>query len=86
MDTKNIHSGDKKSKENIEVWEDLVSIKDLVRALLIMSLTTMGAYFLAPNDPPKPLFFGLVGALIGFILTSFIIKPKRILQEVESEE
>lgn len=46
----------------------------------------MGGYFLAPNDPPLPLFFGLVGTLIGFIITSLIIKPKRNLKEVEGEE
>lgn len=75
-----------KEKVNIEVWEDLVSIKDLVLTLLICSFTTLGAYFLAPNEPPKPLFFGLLGALIGFVITCFIINPKRILQIEKSEE
>lgn len=86
MDTNKHHSDIEGSKQNIEVWEDLVSIKDLVISLLISSLTTMGGYFLAPNEPPKPLFFGLLGSLIGFIITGLMIKPKRILQEVESEE
>lgn len=75
-----------KSNKNIEVWEDLVSIRDLLLSLFTISLTTMGGYFLAPNEPPKPLFFGLVGAFIGFILISLLIKPKRLFQEVESEE
>ncbi|MEK5379403.1 hypothetical protein [Niallia sp. FSL W8-0635] len=73
MDNK--HNQD--TNDNIEVWEDLVQIKDLVMALVICSITTMGAYFIAPNEAPKPLFFGLAGALIGFIICSFIIKPKR---------
>ncbi|PAD23451.1 hypothetical protein CHH62_22100 [Niallia circulans] len=63
--------------DNIEVWEDLINIKDLVIALIICSITTMGAYFIAPNEAPKPLFFGLGGAIIGFIICSYIIKPKR---------
>jgi hypothetical protein len=77
---------EEKEKVNIEVWEDLVSIKDLALTLLICSFTTLGAYFLAPNEPPKPLFFGLFGALIGFVITCFIINPKRDLLIDESED
>ncbi|WP_375841882.1 hypothetical protein [Cytobacillus sp. Hz8] len=84
--TKKNPQKDEESMKNIEVWEDLVSIRDLVLSLLINTITTLGCYFLAPNEPPKPLFFGLSGAIIGFIITSFIINPKRKLQEIESEE
>ncbi len=73
-------------KENVEVWEDLVKIKDLVLSLFICSVTTMGGYFIAPNEPPKPLFYGLAGAFIGFVICSFTIKPKRIFSEVNWEE
>ncbi|WP_117149389.1 hypothetical protein [Paraliobacillus zengyii] len=76
----------KQTGENIEVWADLVNIKDLVVALVITSVTTLGAYFIAPNEDPKPLFFGLIGALIGFVISSFLIKPKRNFDEAESEE
>ena len=74
------------TKNNIEVWEDLVNIKDLLMALAICSVTTLGAYFIAPNEPPKPLFYGLVGALIGFFISSIMIKPKRIFIKDEDEE
>lgn len=74
------------SKQNIEVWEDLVRIKDLVIALIVCSVTTLGAYFLAPNDPPKPLFFGLSGAIIGFVICTIFIKPKRIFIEINQED
>lgn len=80
------HTEITETKNNIEVWEDLVNIKDLLLALAICSVTTLGAYFIAPNEPPKPLFFGLIGALIGFVISSIIIKPKRIFVEVEDEE
>ena len=33
------------SHEFVEVWEDLVSIKELVLSLLICSITTLGGYF-----------------------------------------
>lgn len=68
-----------KQETFIEIWEDLVDIKDLVFALFISSVMTLGGYFIGPNDPPQPLFFGLGGALIGFILNSFRIKPKRTI-------
>lgn len=73
-------------KENIEVWEDIVSIKDLVMSLMICSITTLGGYFIALNEPPKPLFFGLFGAFLGFVICSFIIKPKRNFTESNSED
>jgi hypothetical protein len=73
-------------KENIEVWEDLVNIKSLVLSLCICSIAALGGYFIAPNEPPKPLFFGLSGALIGFIVCSIFVKPKRTILEVQREE
>ncbi|MCU9615045.1 hypothetical protein OEV98_16035 [Caldibacillus lycopersici] len=69
--------------EYVEVWEDVVSIKDLVLSLIICSITTLGAYFIAPNEPPKPLFFGLFGAILGFAICSILIKPKRILESAK---
>ncbi|MDL4840186.1 hypothetical protein [Aquibacillus rhizosphaerae] len=84
--TKTNHSEDEQSKNNIEVWEDLVNIKDLVLSLFICSFTTLTAYFIAPNEPPQPLFYGLIGALIGFGICSYFIKPKRSMREAESEE
>jgi hypothetical protein len=86
----NLNSETKKSpegediKKNIEVWEDLVNIKDLVTCLIICSITTLGGYFIAPNKPPKPLIFGLSGAIIGFVICSFIIKPKRLFIDKEN--
>lgn len=74
------------SGNNIEVWEDVVRIKDLVLALAICSITTLGAYFIAPNVPPKPLFYGLIGALLGFAISSLIIQPKRTFEENEGEK
>ncbi|API92840.1 hypothetical protein J32TS6_20610 [Virgibacillus pantothenticus] len=75
----------KEKEENIEVWEDLVHIKDLVLAIIISTITTLGAYLIAPNDPPKPLIFGLIGALVGFIICSLLIKPKRSFRYVDEE-
>ncbi|WP_432362684.1 hypothetical protein [Sporosarcina sp. UB5] len=75
-----------RTKENIEVWEDLVHIKHLVVSLLICSVTTLSGYFIAPNEAPKPLFFGLFGAFLGFLITSIIIPPKRNLNDAKEGE
>ncbi|MDT8719294.1 hypothetical protein IAI10_21815 [Clostridium sp. 19966] len=75
-----------KAKNNIEVWEDLVSIKELVISIIVCSLSAFGGYFLAPKERPKQLLLGLLGALIGFILCSIIIKPKREFIEVHQED
>lgn len=70
-----------KEDQNIEIWADLVRIKDLIIAIIICVTLTLGAYFLAPDKPPMPLFFGLGGAFIGFIIACIVIKPKRELRE-----
>ncbi|MGO1529143.1 hypothetical protein [Senegalia sp. (in: firmicutes)] len=72
-------------KNNIEVWEDIVNIKDLIMSLIICTMTTFLAYISAPNEPPKPLFFGLTGAIIGFVICAVFIKPKRIFIETKEE-
>ncbi|WP_414838917.1 hypothetical protein [Carnobacterium sp. TMP28] len=77
-------------KENklVEIWGDVVAIRSLVLAISFSSFSTMGAFFLAPaDDKTKQLFFGLVGALIGFIVSSVVIKPKRVITDaVEANE
>ncbi|MFD1361118.1 hypothetical protein [Lentibacillus salinarum] len=71
-------------KENVEVWEDFVNIKDLVWSLLICSITSLGGYLVAPEDQ-QPLLFGLVGAVLGFIISTIIIKPKRQFSYTDEE-
>lgn len=80
------HSREKERDNNIEVWEDLVSIRDLVISLIISSVTTLGGFLLAPDEPTKPLVYGLFGAVIGFIITSINIQPKRTFKFSDEEE
>ena len=72
-------------KNLVEIWGDLVNLKDLIVSILICSTTTMSGFFLAPKtDTTKQLFFGLAGAVLGFIISVILIKPKRIVREEEA--
>lgn len=76
----------KEHSKNIEVWEDVVNIRDLILSLVISSVTTLGGYLIAPNDASKPLIFGLIGAVIGFIICSVLFKPKRTFEYIDEDE
>ena len=68
-----------------EIWDDLIQFTDLLIALFItISFTAIGYYF-APKTAPLPLFISLAGALVGFVVSSLVIKPKRQLV-FESQE
>lgn len=77
----------KEKKDLVEIWGDVVELRSLVLAIFISSGSTMGAFFLAPSDDQtKQLFFGLAGAVIGFVISTVFIKPKRILKTDEDQE
>ncbi|HHV46411.1 MAG TPA: hypothetical protein GXX53_05895 [Tissierellia bacterium] len=64
----------------VEIWGDVIRIKDLIVSVAISSIFTMAAYFLAPsNNRVRELFYGLLGAVLGFIVTNVLIKPKRVI-------
>ena len=67
-------------KQMVEIWGDVVEISLLVVSIFISGISTMGAYFLAPSDDKiKQVFFGLGGAVLGFVISAIFIKPKRII-------
>lgn len=74
-------------KSFIEIWGDIVDAKELIFSILIISTTTMTLHLLAPASSTLPmgLFFGLGGAVLGFIITIFLFKPKRSITIKEEE-
>jgi hypothetical protein len=70
-----------KQVKYIKIWEDLADVRDLVKALILCIGFTLTGYFIAPQTEPLPLFFGLGGALIGFLLSSLWIQAKRDIVE-----
>lgn len=73
-------------KQYIEIWGDVVELRDLVRSIIISAVATMGMYFLAPSgNNTLQLFFGLAGAIIGFIVSGLLTKPKRIIDSKDTK-
>lgn len=71
----------KKEQKYLELWGDLVGSIDMVRAIVVSTVLTMGGYFLAPSqDTMKQLFFGLMGAVLALFINTLFIKPKRIIR------
>lgn len=69
-----------RDRQMVEIWGDIVDVKSLIISIIISSISTMGLYFLAPNgNHMMELFLGLAGAVLGFIISSIIIRPKRII-------
>ncbi len=65
-------------KDKVVLWGDVVSLKDLIISIFISVVSTMGMFFLAEKDNTSmQLFMGLLGAVIGFVITSILFKPKR---------
>ncbi len=62
----------------LEIWGDVVETKALVFSIVIITALTMGAHLLAPADnSTMGLFFGIGGAVLGFLICVKVIKPRR---------
>lgn len=68
-------------KTLIKIWGDVVEAKELIFSIIIITITMVIAYIFAPSSDtiPLDLLFGLGGAVIGFIITVFVFKPKRVI-------
>ena len=69
-----------KEKQFIEIWGDVVESRHLLISMVITTVTTLSLFSFAPKgDRPIGLLLGLTGAVIGFLVSVFLIKPKRNL-------
>jgi len=64
-------------RQNIEVWNDLVSPKDLVVCLLISVVCAVAAVPIASRIGGQTLFWGLGASVLGFIVNCLLVAPKR---------
>lgn len=74
------------NKSYVEIWGDNVKLKDLGIAMALCISFALGGYILAPGDAPQPLIIGLIGGVVGFIISSIIIKPKRTISKMNGDE
>lgn len=72
------------SRSYLKVWDDTVTLRDLLLSLIITTTLCLGGYVLAPEQPPLPLMLGLGGALLGFIISAVVFRPKRRVDEEPS--
>lgn len=79
-----------KQEKYLELWGDLVGLRDIVIAMIISIGCTMSGYFLAPTgNTTRQLFYGLAGAVLALMINTFFIKPKRMIKkagEVQDEQ
>lgn len=73
-------------KDYIDLWEDRVRIKSLIGSIALCVTLAMCGYNLAWMEAPGPLFMGLGGAFLGFLIATILIKPKRKLVDGSTPE
>lgn len=64
-------------RQNIEVWNDLVSPRDLVICLLVSVACAAAAVLISPRSGGQTLFWGLGASVAGFIVNCLLVTPKR---------
>lgn len=62
---------------NIEVWNDLVSPKNLIACLVVSAICAVAAVLIASNTGGQTLYWGLGASVVGFVLNCFLVTPKR---------
>lgn len=71
-------------RQNIEVWNDLVSPRDLLISLAVAVVCAGAAVGLAGGFGGKVLFWGLGASVVGFALNCFLVTPKREISIVDA--
>ena len=75
--TVEVDSESTERQNNIEVWNDLVSPRDLLICLLISVMCVVAAVLLSSSFGGKPLFCGLGASTIGCSACCVLVSPKR---------
>ena len=71
---------------NIEVWNDLVSPKDLIACLVVSAICAVAAVLIASNTGGQTLYWGLGASVVGFVVNCFLVTPKREVAIVDEME
>ena len=71
---------------NIEVWNDLVSPKDLIACLVVSAICAVAAVLIASSTGGQTLYWGLGASVVGFVVNCFLVTPKRDVGIVDEME
>ncbi|BDA63337.1 hypothetical protein [Actinomyces capricornis] len=72
-------------QNNIEVWNDLVSPRDLIICLAVSAACAVAAVLLSLRVGGAPLFWGLGASVAGFAVNCLLVTPKREVIIVDEE-
>lgn len=62
---------------NVEVWNDLVSPRDLLVCLFVSAACAVVSLVIAGATGSQPLFWSLGGCVLGFVISCLVVRPKR---------
>lgn len=63
----------------VEVWGDVIAVKELLLSIAISVTLGMTAYLIAPDNSSAKLLFSIGGIVIATIINSLLFKPKRVI-------
>ncbi len=67
----------KNKNQLIDILGDTANFKELIISMIISAVFGLIGYSICPYKAPHPLFWGLIGLIIAFIITNILFKPKR---------
>ncbi|CAM2739604.1 hypothetical protein ACSL103130_00305 [Actinomyces slackii] len=70
-------------QNNIEVWNDLVSPRDLLICLAVSVISVGTAVLISLMIGGSTLLWGLGASVLGFALNCFLVTPKRDVRIVD---
>ena len=74
-------------KQFVEIWGDIVEIRELVISMVLHIIFAFIGVILSPNQEYSSLLLcGLAGIMLASVLCSFLMKPKRQIHWKESSE
>lgn len=79
-------SAQEQALPHIEVWNDLVSLRDLVTCLAVAAAGVVAAVVAARYLGGQLLFWGLGASVLCFLVNCRLIAPKREVRIVDDEE
>ncbi|HEY0216818.1 MAG TPA: hypothetical protein VGC57_10545 [Cellulomonas sp.] len=73
-------------EEYLEVWGDRVSLRDMVLALVVCGSATALAVVIGRASGSSEFFWGLGGSVVGFVAAAVLVRPKRDVQIVDTDD